>query len=420
MRLELHNLGAIRHAELDLRPLTVLVGANGLNKSWTAYAAYACLRHVAFERLLRPGIGAPHMSQADVLASFPGPDAEAPWVWSARVDHAGFLPGEASSDASTLQQVIGADVARRARAALRDVSDPARPPIHAVEIEVTPVAGQFKVSASFVGVTADHQISGARDRAEVERTVHRALDRMHRARFSRAVLMPVERVSELEGLLQGGSAPSDGGVLDHLAWWVRASAHRLRRPSGDVAAFPGLSFVTGTRIDVGEALELAEVRGGARVPLRAAATMTRGLAALDVYLRTLAVPGDWIIIDEPELCAHPEGQVAIAEWLATLVAKGLRFIITTHSPYLLDHLETLVVARHGGRPAIERVRQRRPGVPDEAFLAPTDLAVYEFVDERDGVVVRSAYDPAQPAITTQTFGRVSDAVMAMMVAAAEP
>ncbi len=419
VRLTIDKLGRIDHAELELRPLTVLVGENGVNKSWTAYAAYAALRHFALDRLQRPGMGGQvtGLSRAeDAMASFPGPDSPLPWAWSARIDHDGYEPTAAYSlDARTLSQVIGADVAKGARAALGDVAESEWPLVEAVEVDVETTAGQFAVDLSYVGSAPARWVSRARDRNDVLTAMALAIDHMRRARFARAALMPVERV------LHGGPVPSDGGPVDHMAWWIQLAADRLHRGRPDNAGqFPGSSAVTGTSLEVGEALGLTEVRGDARTPLRAAATMTRGLAALDLYLRTLARPGDWIIIDEPELSAHPAGQVAIAEWLAVLVTKGLRFIITTHSPYLLDHLESLVVARHGGPAAMARVRARRPEVPDEAFLLPADLAVYDFVDRGRHVDVRNAYDWTQPAVTTSTFGRVSDMVMELMIDAGEP
>ena len=40
MKLIVNKLGRIDHAEIDVRNLTVFVGPNGTNKTWTAYALY--------------------------------------------------------------------------------------------------------------------------------------------------------------------------------------------------------------------------------------------------------------------------------------------------------------------------------------------------------------------------------------------
>ena len=40
MELIVNNLGRIKEARLDIKPLTVFVGPNNTNKTWTAYALY--------------------------------------------------------------------------------------------------------------------------------------------------------------------------------------------------------------------------------------------------------------------------------------------------------------------------------------------------------------------------------------------
>jgi hypothetical protein len=44
LKLTVQNLGRIRHAAMDLRPLTVFIGPNNTNKSWAAYAAWKCFQ----------------------------------------------------------------------------------------------------------------------------------------------------------------------------------------------------------------------------------------------------------------------------------------------------------------------------------------------------------------------------------------
>ena len=47
MRLKVTNLGKIKSADIEIKPLTVFVGENNTNKTWTAYALYGLLRGVA-------------------------------------------------------------------------------------------------------------------------------------------------------------------------------------------------------------------------------------------------------------------------------------------------------------------------------------------------------------------------------------
>jgi hypothetical protein len=47
VKLHISNLGRIRDAELDIRPLTVFLGPNHTNKTWSAYALYGIARNLA-------------------------------------------------------------------------------------------------------------------------------------------------------------------------------------------------------------------------------------------------------------------------------------------------------------------------------------------------------------------------------------
>ena len=46
MKVEIRNLGVIKKAEIDLKPLTVFIGRNGTGKTWTAYTLASILRGI--------------------------------------------------------------------------------------------------------------------------------------------------------------------------------------------------------------------------------------------------------------------------------------------------------------------------------------------------------------------------------------
>ena len=58
VELHISNLGRIKEAKLDIRPLTVFIGPNHTNKTWTAYSLYGIARNLArvdFSIQLRQG-----------------------------------------------------------------------------------------------------------------------------------------------------------------------------------------------------------------------------------------------------------------------------------------------------------------------------------------------------------------------------
>jgi hypothetical protein len=114
--------------------------------------------------------------------------------------------------------------------------------------------------------------------------------------------------------------------------------------------------------------------------LNVSSSMVKELTPLVLYLKYLANPGDLIVIDEPEMNLHPVAQVQIAEFLGMLVNAGLYVLITTHSPYIVDHIPNLIRA-HGLDK--EKVREYFYLEQTTAFLSKEDVSVYLF--ESDSV-----------------------------------
>ena len=71
-------------------------------------------------------------------------------------------------------------------------------------------------------------------------------------------------------------------------------------------------------------------------------SMVSELAPFVLFLRGVVLPGDTLIIEEPEAHLHPAAQTKVALILARLVRAGVRVIITTHSDWLLEQIGNLV------------------------------------------------------------------------------
>ncbi|EDN65340.1 conserved hypothetical protein [Beggiatoa sp. PS] len=103
-----------------------------------------------------------------------------------------------------------------------------------------------------------------------------------------------------------------------------------------------------------------------------------------------------MIIDEPEMNLHPAAQVELTEFLAMLVNAGLHVLITTHSPYIVDHLANLMQAAKHDKP--EEIKELFYLEQTEAFIPQEQVSIYLFengtakniVDE-DGIVDWSTF-----------------------------
>lgn len=130
-------------------------------------------------------------------------------------------------------------------------------------------------------------------------------------------------------------------------------------------------------------------------------SMVKELSPLVLYLRYIAEPGDWLIIDEPEMNLHPEAQARLIEFLSILSQSDLQILFTTHSPYVIDHLVNLMkAATLGDNKSVESkfYLQRT-----EAFIPKSKVSIYLF----DGLTANNILKE-DGLIDWGTFGRVSD------------
>ena len=74
-----------------------------------------------------------------------------------------------------------------------------------------------------------------------------------------------------------------------------------------------------------------------------ASSTVKSLVDLNFYIRHHAKKGDILMIDEPELNLHPANQRRIARLFVRLINAGIKIFVTTHSDYLIQELNNLIV-----------------------------------------------------------------------------
>ncbi|MCP4344435.1 MAG: ATP-binding protein [Desulfobacterales bacterium] len=120
-----------------------------------------------------------------------------------------------------------------------------------------------------------------------------------------------------------------------------------------------------------------KVKRGLNIDLHNASSSIRQLAPLLLYLRYRAKENDLLIIDEPELNLHPESQAKLLEAFGIMVNLGIKVLITTHSPYLLAHLNNLV---SGDMKDPEMLRNQATSLylkDSRAFVSMDQVSAYE-------------------------------------------
>lgn len=142
-----------------------------------------------------------------------------------------------------------------------------------------------------------------------------------------------------------------------------------------------------------------------RLALVESSSSVRSLLDIGFYLRHMAMPGDLLMIDEPELNLHPENQLRIARLFSQLVNIGIKIFVTTHSDYIIKELNTLIVLNQDS----DRLRSlaKREGYDPSEFLDPSNVRVYiaeKATIRLDGKSRKGNYHTLVPAIIDPKVG----------------
>jgi len=84
------------------------------------------------------------------------------------------------------------------------------------------------------------------------------------------------------------------------------------------------------------------------------------------------------IIEEPELNLYPTAQQGLLNWLVEKCTKGENDLtITTHSPYILSHLNLLLYAHQVAHNHPDRAEEVAQLVPRQSWINPQEFACYQ-------------------------------------------
>jgi hypothetical protein len=443
-KIHVQDYGRIADAQIELRPLTVFIGPNNTNKTWVAYAIHGLVQSLSASRFffrvnsaMEPiaGFDAPQeivdacnaaveRLSRDLSASHNGGTYLTNLYRGELLDRLEIGDSvDFSIDADGLARLLALDAApsKTARVTLSmEASDFLHGGlINRLEIQMNEPTATLRTTAfDSSGQPRDAQVSlgyhpGDRSATEIRRTIGQFVRWMALGIFQGGVAFPAER----NGLLSTYPLILDrigeqGGLLSHASQdFIRLlrDADVGRRSEGgpcrrinemlEKAVLGGGLAFDPSRESAGLTYTIA---GGPPVGVEAAASMIRSLAGLHCYFRISALEQDLIIMDEPEMNAHPEAQVRLMEFFAELVRRRFRVLLTTHSPYMLDHLNNLLaMSKIPLKSRQDLVREYGEGID------PNHVAVYEFTESGE---VIDRFNRNEELLDLQTFSEPSDRV----------
>jgi AAA domain, putative AbiEii toxin, Type IV TA system len=445
LKLLVRKLGLIDHAELDIRPLTVLIGENGTNKTWVAYSLYGLMRSMVrsgasplpvehtLEDADRSALERIHADNAAIASTLAqGSSGNV----SLERDFSQYFTGSAATRALVGKEPFFRHLLRLSEGVPDEVesrleldSSEYRVATKPVKIEVKISSGRAILKAlissdyeTYEHVMLSDSKESLRDAAWWEKALSAAFEDWLSQSLGDVFVLPAERktLASAHDLLRDEFGKV---VTVPVADYAEFLGSRLRlaehgfEPEGEFP-FGDLVSLLESQVVKGGIGFTGDVEGArfsfsfspssqVEIPIHAASSLVRALAGLDLYLQT-AKPGDFIVIDELEMNAHPEAQLALTELVAMLVNRGLRVVMTTHSPYIVDHLNNLMAA---ARVPPERQDELAPHFrlgSREAFLPADKVAAYHFAPVDGKVEVRDVLDRETEAIDWRTFSRVTD------------
>lgn len=115
------------------------------------------------------------------------------------------------------------------------------------------------------------------------------------------------------------------------------------------------------------------VQKGHEYPLHLISTGVSETAPLILYTRYILSEGSTLVIEEPEAHLHPENQLKVAHFIVRLSNAGVRVIVTTHSDFFLQHLSYSVMVSK-----IDNQLKEDSEISDIPQIEPEKVSVHTF------------------------------------------
>ncbi len=461
-QVSVRDLGPIAEATVDLKPLTVFLGPNGVGKSYLALAIYCVASTLDFEKDLNRHVppivrwdSSVHSQKELVRAAA----ESAHDVWSSASmrprqpiavrdlpeGFADLVEAVSSWQSSHVSENLRVELERCYGAALDRLSRAGQSITKGqLNIEVSDPAIGFRWQVLGTSATLPQSFWASDIMEQYVEPRHLAIlardlleDDLVFGRLSRSAF-PTPTLPDL-GRPHYMPASRSGILLSHKAFssvMVRmASQSWLRRI--DVPKLPGhitdlieaLLSITPSRSPVGrigrviEHLE-NEVTGGTvgiddsaeypevyfqndygKFQIHQVSSMVSETAPIILFLKRLVQPGHLFIIEEPEAHLDAENQRKLAIVIVMLVNAGVKVLLTTHSDFFVKQLSNqIALAQVKPQSRIAR------SIPSDQMLDPAHVAAYYFHPGNEGSSVEKMDISPDFGVPVEHFSDVHAAI----------
>lgn len=200
--------------------------------------------------------------------------------------------------------------------------------------------------AEFVGLLGSALFSGFPQASHYLPAARSGILQSHRTLAAALV-----RSSTRAGIEEMSVPKVSGLVADFISEVLEMTPRRRRTDFSDIADFLETGILRGeVAVELKSAYpEISYRTSDLNIPLHRTSSMVSELAPVVLYLRYVLDNGDLLLIEEPESHLHPESQLRVARAIARLSGRGLWVALTTHSDYLLQSISNAVRATSTGQ-----------------------------------------------------------------------
>jgi predicted ATPase len=441
MKVEICNLGAVNNASIELKPLTVFIGENSTGKTWMAYTLSAIFGQTGYQQYLKTYF------DGKVTQTYPLENIVSLLLeeGNAQIDLVQF--------ANDYAEIYINEVARLAPNWMQTLMATTRVNFEHLQIHIKLADAKTAFLEKVAAATIEKKLSVGSLRQEallnalkesgkstlyfysegdvLKKLPHRAVTKfvstqifqtLHQSIYSAVYILPTERTGFIhsplnieEGIEQTHKISKSSSVKRFMEMITTTAFSSFAEREEQINNHPKIS----TYIKLADFLENEILRGRVdfetsgsqkellfqpidnknKLEISVVSGMVKELAPLVLCLRYLAQPNDWIIIDEPEMNLHPAVQIELIEFLGMLVNADLQVLITTHSPYFVDHLANLITAAKHNDP--DKIKKLFYLEQKEAFVPQEQVSIYLF----DEGTTKDAFDK-EWVIDWRTFDNV--------------
>lgn len=370
LKIYINELGRIRDAVIDVKPMMVFTGDSGLGKSYTAfliYHAYSVLANDRIKYFVEDKIQALGGNK-DKGFTFKLQDLRL-WMNRDASQYLGYLVGYKDFTCDVTYTF--------------DLPD---------DLVV-------KVTTSLEGSLRRVNVNGSssffpNDYADWTPIYSYGLNSFFSSIvFNKPVipcLMPPARAAFM-GAKNAKSAFQGIGMYERFVDfndWV--SSVRPRKNPDDQFFRSMTRRLTNGEIELREGQTFLRLPSDISIPISAAASSVKELAPLLLLLQSeLSISAYSLLFEEPEAHVHPKNQDLVADLIARCFNRGVQFQITTHSDFILGRFNQLIRLGNLRRGSPEKFKRycKENQESENLYLNYEQMGAYYFKEQGSSVVI---------------------------------